>query len=685
MSDVVRATYRRLGLHPTHEFKHVLSGFSISMNASERAALLADARVAAVVSDGVVHATGDPSSEAQPGVRRVGALSNPDRSGSSLDVDIAIVDTGIQPNNPDLNVVGGYNCTGGSTSNWGDGTSFGHGTHVAGIAAARNNGSGVEGVAAGARLWAIKVLTDSGLGYWSWIICGLDHVADMGNIEVVNMSLAGAGWDDGNCGNSNYDPLHQAVCRLQRAGVTMVVAAGNEHDNAAGYIPAAYDEVITVSAMADYDGQPGGNSNPPSGCSSAGGVNAGPQGDDAFAKFSNYGADVDLIAPGVCVLSTVPNNRFKRMTGTSMATPHASGGAALYYLAEKRLGHGRPTPAEVRAGLIAAGAQKWRTNTDPDGSHEPALDVSTFNLAADFKLSSTPQARLSDGGESLDFDIWVARLGGFGGSVNLSVLASSLPPGATASVNDAAAHVTINMPGSPQAGTYNVEVRGTSGALVRSTQLRIVVERQANGGPWIDVRRNTQIGGVAFPVVVKWAADAGSYQLERSRDGGAWTSVGSSGGTSLNTTAWPGSRYQYRVRSNGGAWKYGESAVVVPIYPSGNGISLTGNWSSYQNFSSYGEIPVYSSQAGARATLSFIGRSVAWVASMGPSKGRADVYLDGAFVERIDLYASSNRHRQIVFSHSWPGFGSHTFRIDVLGSPSNRPRVEIDTLLIVAH
>ena len=98
--------------------------------------------------DQVVHATGDPASEAQPGVRRVGALQNSARNGATLDVDIAIVDTGIQPDHPDLNVVGGYNCTGGSTSAWGDGTSFGHGTHVAGIAAARNNGSGVEGVAA---------------------------------------------------------------------------------------------------------------------------------------------------------------------------------------------------------------------------------------------------------------------------------------------------------------------------------------------------------------------------------------------------------------------------------------------------------------------------------------------------------------------------------------------------------
>jgi hypothetical protein len=72
------------------------------------------------------------------------------------------------------------------------------------------------------------------------------------------------------------------------------------------------------------------------------------------------------------------------------------------------------------------------------------------------------------------------------------------------------------------------------------------------------------------------------------------------------------------------------------------------------------------------------------MATMGPSRGRANVYVDGSFIEQVDLYASSTRYRQIVFSHSM-GFGSHTFRIEVLGSPSNRPQVNIDALLIVAH
>ena len=114
-------------------------------------------------------------------------------------------------------------------------------------------------------------------------------------------------------------------------------------------------------------------------------------------------------------------------------------------------------------------------------------------------------------------------------------------------------------------------------------------------------------------------------------------------------------------------------------------MTCRGNWSRTSSFSSYGELPVYSSQNGAQATLHFDGRAVAWIATQGPSRGRANVYLDGNFVTQVDLYASSTRYRQIVFSHSLAGFGNHTLRIDVLGAPASRPQVNIDALLIVAH
>ncbi len=277
LNTTVERAQARHGVRATQRFSRVLNGFAATLTSSQRAALADDPSVAAVVPDMPIQAAGDPypltDDEIQSGIVRVGATANPDREGSALDVDIAVLDTGLQPDNQELNIQGGYNCTDPSQSeleraepdSWRDSASFGHGTHVSGIAAARENGRGVAGVAQGARLWAIKVLAGNGNGYWSWIICGLDHVAamrDPGNsavprIEVVNMSIAGAGSDDGNCGFDNADLFHQAVCRLDAEGVTMIAAAGNKSSDAANYVPGAYDEVITVSAMADWNGHGG--------------------------------------------------------------------------------------------------------------------------------------------------------------------------------------------------------------------------------------------------------------------------------------------------------------------------------------------------------------------------------------------------------------------------------------------
>ena len=199
-----------------------------------------------MVPDGVI------SLEAQTtprGVRRVFAPRNPisriDGIDQRVDADVAIVDTGIDKDHPDLNVVGGVNCSTSNRAAWDDGN--GHGTHVAGIVGALDNGTGVVGVAPGVRLWAVRILNSGGSGLVSWYVCGLDWItaqrdpADPSRplIEAVNMSVAKTGSDDHNCGLTNHDPMHQAVCRLVGSGVTVVAAAGNNHFNAARLVPPA--------------------------------------------------------------------------------------------------------------------------------------------------------------------------------------------------------------------------------------------------------------------------------------------------------------------------------------------------------------------------------------------------------------------------------------------------------------
>ena len=246
-----------------------------------------------------------------------------DWSATATPAAVAVIDTGSGPH-AELNVPGGYNCSTGQS--YADGN--GHGTHVAGTIGARNNTAGVIGVAPGIPIYSVRVLNNAGSGSWSSVVCGINWVtanAARLNIRVANMSLGGSGSDDGNCGNTNNDALHKAICGATAAGVTYVVAAGNDGANEAGFVPAAYNEVLTVTAVADFNGAPGGGA--AATCRS--------DVDDTAADFSNYttpsspDAGHTIAAPGVCILSTWKSGGYNTISGTSMATPHVTGTAAV--------------------------------------------------------------------------------------------------------------------------------------------------------------------------------------------------------------------------------------------------------------------------------------------------------------------------------------------------------------------
>jgi subtilisin family serine protease len=204
-------------------------------------------------------------------------------------VKVGVIDTGIDLNHPDLkaNIKGGYNAINPLKSYNDDN---GHGTHVAGIIAALNNSIGVVGVGPNIDLYAIKVLNASGSGYLSDVIEGLDWAVANG-MQVVNMSLGTS---------QDVQSFHDAILRAYNAGVVIVAAAGNS-GGAVSY-PAAYPEVIAVSAT-DQNNQ--------------------------IASFSSRGPEVDLAAPGVSIYSTYKGQSYATLSGTSMAAPHVTGAAAL--------------------------------------------------------------------------------------------------------------------------------------------------------------------------------------------------------------------------------------------------------------------------------------------------------------------------------------------------------------------
>jgi subtilisin len=275
-----------------------------------------------------------------------------------------VLDTGIDRQHPDLNVVGGANCLKYSGSFFrrtyycdasedGDDDHY-HGTHVAGTIGAIDNDTGVVGVAPGVRLWAVKVLDSQGSGSLSGIIAGIDWfvVQNIKKPAVINMSLGGSG---------TSTAMNTSIANAVAADVAVVVAAGNSDADAANYTPANAPDAITVSALADFDGEPGGLGLPT--CRN--------DQDDTLADFSNWGA-VDIAAPGVCILSTYPIERgsYGTISGTSMAAPHVAGAAAL-------LASNGDKPAAIRTTLLHRGNVGWIDDSG-DEIPEPLLDVSTF-------------------------------------------------------------------------------------------------------------------------------------------------------------------------------------------------------------------------------------------------------------------------------------------------------------------
>jgi subtilisin len=210
-------------------------------------------------------------------------------------IKVGILDTGIDTGHEDLIVAGGISFVP-NTSSYNDDN--GHGTHVAGIIAAKDNQVGIKGLAPNVQLYSIKVLDDDGLGQYSQIIDGIEWATQQG-LHMVNLSLAGK--------ESSY-ALKLAVDEAYKKGLYIIAASGNHTNNTFSedqsvYYPAKYESVIAVGAVDKYNKHP---------------------------KFSGSGPELEIVAPGVDIYSSFMNNTYETHTGTSMATPYVTAIYALY-------------------------------------------------------------------------------------------------------------------------------------------------------------------------------------------------------------------------------------------------------------------------------------------------------------------------------------------------------------------
>jgi subtilisin len=369
---------KNMGVTPTAVYKLAIKGYAFSGTLSKASSISKDKNVLRVDADKEL--TLDPIEASKPGfqgdplgpqivansVRRVRApesrTAQIDGRDQRVNVDVAVIDGGIQPDHPDLNVVGGTDCAPGD--GWAD--RDGHGTMVGGLVGAIDNAIGRVGVAPGARLWGVRVGKPNGTISTSSLLCGLDWVAaNSATIEVANMSLSGNTNKTGACSGNDATNIQLAVCAVIARGVTVTASAGNDSTDAGGLEPALIPEVITVSAFADNDGLPGALGGPLTNCPVA-------AEDDHFASFSNFGSVVDISAPGVCLGSTFINSTTAVSSGTSFSAPLVAGGAALYIAT-----HPGATPSTVQAAIKAA-AEPGPILDDPDQFPEGVLDVSGF-------------------------------------------------------------------------------------------------------------------------------------------------------------------------------------------------------------------------------------------------------------------------------------------------------------------
>lgn len=380
--DRAASVAEELGVTPRYTYGTALFGFAGPVPEGRIEALREDPRVVLVERDQPVHAI---AQTLPAGIDRIEVDQNStasiDGTDDAMDVDIGIIDTGIDLDHPDLDAHDAINCIdSGATAD----DDNGHGTHVAGSAAAIDNDSHVVGAAPGARVHAVKVLDSGGGGTISSVICGIDYVTKNADVfEVANMSLGA---------QAQSDNMRSSIQNSLDAGIYYAVAAGNDAADVYGsdgtfgtsddFIPAAYPEVAAVSAMADYDGTSGGGGGSPLfiGC--------GRIDDDTFADcFSNFsqsvvstnpvnspGAAIDLAAPGVSVLSTTNDGSTGNKTGTSMSSPHVAGIAALYIVQNGLSPSSASDVNSIRQALIDAGQPQteWGPSDtkDPDSNPE---------------------------------------------------------------------------------------------------------------------------------------------------------------------------------------------------------------------------------------------------------------------------------------------------------------------------
>lgn len=388
-ADHAAQTLKRIGIPEeeqrgrlAHVYRHLVDGYAINVTSYEAVKLdrvlgndrfvqsYAESREMAIDPFGFT-GVGSGDKQIEPLALQRHGMPIVDRATLGKQPVIAVLDTGVDIDHPDLNVAPGFNAVEPGEEIV---DVLGHGTFLSGTAAALDNSIGIRGAAPGALIIPVKVLGDDGIGWSADIVAGFDYIGGLvlsgQRVDVINASFGGPG-PQTTCGQG--DLMHDAVCALVALDVVTVTSAGNSATNAAKFTPANYPESVSVGAIADYDGLTGGLAPTPDLRCTVGSV------DDARATFSNYGSLVDITAVGVCNLGLAPTNYDSPLLGGYSMVVSGSGTSSSGPLVAAAIARYRAANPDQPARVAVDQVLRYSTmfggsfTNDPDGIAEPVL------------------------------------------------------------------------------------------------------------------------------------------------------------------------------------------------------------------------------------------------------------------------------------------------------------------------
>jgi subtilisin family serine protease len=436
----------RFGGKIGHTYTNALRGFEVRLTSAQAKLLAADPAVAYVEPNLTVSLADTQSPVPSWGLDRIDQRNLPLNNSytyptTASGVRVYVIDTGIRFTHTTFGgrAITGFDAIDGGSADDG----HGHGTHVAGTV-----GGSQFGVAKGVTLVGVRVLNNTGNGTNAQVIAGIDWVTgdhDPGELAVANMSLGGTG-----------SALNAAVANSIADGVTYAVAAGNNNGaNACSFTPASTPAAITVGATGGTSGS-----------------------SDTRASFSNIGTCLDIFAPGVAITSAwrTSDTATNTISGTSMATPHVAGAAAIVLAQNPSF-----TPLQIRNFLVSNGTTGVVGNP---GTGSPNVLLFVVNDGGpppvnDFSIAVSPTSGAVVAGGSVGATVSTATTNGSPQTVTFST--TGLPAGANATFNPASvtsggsSAMTISTSASTPPGTYPVSVRGTAASGTKAVTFTLVV------------------------------------------------------------------------------------------------------------------------------------------------------------------------------------------------------------------